>query len=312
MQRSRPFYFFLISILLATFWWFSAPNYFPVHKVFTVEEGLTVTEIAEELKELFIVRSPLLFKVLLRLFSPEGLVLAGDYFFTKHESVLTVAHRFVKGDFGIPVKRVTLPEGVTNIEIAKIIKQIIPEFDTKGFIAEAEAFEGRLFPDTYFFPITVRPRQVVTSMLANFERRIALFEDEVEASGRTLDEIIVMASLIEEEAKNNEARKMISGILWNRINIDMALQVDAVFPYIIGKNTFELSLEDLKHDSPYNTYVNKGLPPGAITNPGLSAIEAALRPTESDYLFYLADYNGVTHYAKDFEQHKINKARYLP
>ena len=91
----------------------------------------------------------------------------------------------------------------------------------------------------------------------------------------------------------------------------MALQVDAVFPYIIGKNTYELSLEDLQVDSPYNTYKYRGLPPGAISNPGMISIRSALNPTESPYLFYLSDRDGVMHYAETFEGHKVNKQRYL-
>ena len=312
MTRSRIIVLLGIFFIIFLWWIFSAPNYFPVYKIFTVEEGKTVSEIAGELKSLSTIRSPLFFKLSLRLFSPRGIIRAGDYYFTKNESVLTVAYRFAHGQFGVPVEKITLPEGVTNAEIAKIIKRQIVDFDTEGFLAETESFEGRLFPDTYFFPVTVRPRQVITAMLANFERRIAPLQTEIANSGRSLEDIITMASLIEEEAKVTEVRRMISGILWKRVDNEMLLQVDAVFPYLIGKNTFELSLEDLKNDSPYNTYKHQGLPPGAITNPGLSAIEAALNPTASDYWYYLADRQNVTHYAVDFEAHKVNKVRYLP
>lgn len=96
-----------------------------------------------------------------------------------------------------------------------------------------------------------------------------------------------------------------------RIEINMPLQVDAVFPYIIGKNTYQLSLEDLKVDSPYNTYTNKGLPIGPIANPSLWSLLAAVTPVSSDYLFYLSDDYGNMHYAVDFEQHKNNKRLYL-
>ena len=304
----------LLGIFFIIFLWliFSAPNHFPTYKIFTVDEGKTASEIAEELKNFSTIRSSLLFKLSLRFFSPSGMIRAGDYYFTKSESVLTVAYRLARGRFGVPVKKITLPEGVTNAEIAKIIKKQIPDFDMEGFLAEAESFEGRLFPDTYFFHVTVRPSQVVTSMNANFERRVAPLQTEIANSERSFEDIITMASLIEEEAKVDEVRQMISGILWKRVDSGMLLQVDAVFPYIIGKNTFELSLEDLKNDSPYNTYKHQGLPPGAITNPGLSAIEAALRPIKSDYWYYLADRQNMTHYAVDFEEHKANKARYLP
>lgn len=120
-----------------------------------------------------------------------------------------------------------------------------------------------------------------------------------------------MASLLEEEARTTETRKMVSGILWKRLSAGMPLQVDAVFPYIIGKNTFEITLKDLEFDSPYNTYKYKGLPPGPISNPGKDSILAAIYPTKSDYWFYLSDKNGLMHYAITFDEHKINKAKYL-
>jgi len=121
-----------------------------------------------------------------------------------------------------------------------------------------------------------------------------------------------MASLLEEEARTLETRRMISGILWHRIDIDMPLQVDAVFPYILGKNTYEVTLEELKIDSPYNTYKYKGLPFGPISNPGLSSLSAAANPIENDNIFYLADVKGNTYYSKTFDEHKRKKSLYVP
>ena len=105
--------------------------------------------------------------------------------------------------------------------------------------------------------------------------------------------------------------KIISGILWKRIGMNMPLQVDAPFLYILGKTSAELTLADLKKDSPYNTYVNRGLPIGPIGNPGFSALRAAVFPASSPYLYYLSDNEGIMHYAKTFEEHKANKEKYL-
>ena len=122
-----------------------------------------------------------------------------------------------------------------------------------------------------------------------------------------------MASLIEEETRTQEERPTVAGILWKRLDIDMPLQVDATFSYINGKNTFELTLDDIADDtSPYNTYAHKGLPPGPISNPGLDSIVAALYPKENPYLYYLADLSGTTHYSRTFDEHKEKKFRYLP
>lgn len=134
---------------------------------------------------------------------------------------------------------------------------------------------------------------------------------DVEKSGRTLNEIITMASLIEEEANTKESRRIISGILWQRIKQGMRLQVDAVFPYIMNKFSLQLTKEDLMDDSPYNTYRYAGLPPGPISNPGWDSIYAAIYPAKTSYLYYLSDREGNMYYAKTFEEHKANKAKYL-
>ena len=120
-----------------------------------------------------------------------------------------------------------------------------------------------------------------------------------------------MASLLEEEAATLEDRQIIAGILWRRMAAGMPLQVDAVFPYIIGKNSFELTTNDLKTDSPYNTYTNRGLPPGPITNPGLDSILAAVTPQKTSYVYYLSDHDGNFHYSTTYEQHLQAKAKYL-
>src|SRR3989338_8316927 len=120
-----------------------------------------------------------------------------------------------------------------------------------------------------------------------------------------------MASLLEEEVKSTEDRKLVAGILWKRLSLNMGLNVDAALTYVLGKTSHELTQEDLKYDSPYNTYRYRGLPPGPISNSGLDAILAALRPTSSQYLYYLTDKDGSVHYAKNLEEHKINKFRYL-
>jgi len=145
----------------------------------------------------------------------------------------------------------------------------------------------------------------------NFNVKISEIQDKIEKSKKSLKDVIIMASILEKEGNSFESNKIIAGILWKRIEIGMPLQVDAVFPYIIGKNTYELTLEDLKVDSKYNTYLHKGLPPGPISNPGIYSILATLEPIKTDNLYYLSDKNGTMHYATNFEQHKKNKELYL-
>ena len=145
----------------------------------------------------------------------------------------------------------------------------------------------------------------------NFKDKIAALNEKIVVFNQSLEEIIIMASLLEEEARQLETKQMIAGILWKRIKMGMPLQVDSSFQYVNGKNTFTLSLDDLKIDSPYNTYLYKGLPPTPISNPGLDSILAALTPTVSNYLYFLTGKDGNMRYAVTHDQHVANKEKYL-
>ena len=215
------------------------------------------------------------------------------------------------GKFRLAPVVVTIPEGFDSHQIADAFAEKLPNFNKEEFLTLVADKEGYLFPDTYYFLPSVTADDVIGMMNKNFNTKITPLEEDIYKSKWSLHEIITLASLIEEEASRGKDQVLISSVLWNRLNLNMPLQVDAVFRYINGKNTYQLSLEDLKIDSPYNTYVYKGLPPGPITNPGIKAIEAALRPVESNYLFYLADRRGNTYFAKTFDEHKLNKFRYI-
>jgi len=179
-------------------------------------------------------------------------------------------------------------------------------------MAVAEGQEGYLFPDTYFFPPDITPEGVVKIMKENFETKVRPeLRDEILRQGKDFDEVIIMASLIEKEAADIEDAKIISDILWRRLEIGMGLQVDATLTYITGKPSHLLTEEDLAIDSPYNTYKYRGLPLAPIANPGLDAIKAAIFPEESPYLFYLHDKKSEPHYARTFEEHILNKQKYL-
>lgn len=300
---------FILFVLHGVF--IKSPAQFPVGELILIPQGATLNEVADLLEEENIIKSPLLFKGFVVLRAGQRGIVGGDYFFNKRHSVLGVSRRMTKGEYGLIPKKVTLPEGASVSEMAIILEKNFPEFNPKEFVLLAKKSEGFLFPDTYFFLPNVKAPQVYRDLRDIFEIRIKEVEEEIANGGRTLREIIIMASLLEEEARTTETRRIISGILWDRIEIGMPLQVDAVFPYFTNKNTFTLTLEDLKIDSPYNTYKYRGLPIGPITNPGMDSILAALNPTKSPYLFYLSDMDGEMHYARTFEGHLINKSRYL-
>jgi UPF0755 protein len=288
----------------------SPPDNFQTNSIFSVHEGQTFDEVVTVLKENGYLRSKILAKVIHRLVFLEGNgAVAGDYVFEEPLNAFSLIKRIDSGDFNLDQIRITIPEGLNKYETAKIFGQKIPDFDEEKFILMAE--EGFLFPDTYFFPPQTSVEKILEVMKNNFDRKINVFLPDIEKSGRSFEEIITMASIVETEARQFETRRMVAGVLWNRIDNNMPLQVDVSFKYVNGKNTFDLTLEDLEIDSPYNTYKYLGLPPTPIANPGLSSIEATLTPEKSDYLFFLTGHDGVMYYAKDFEEHKKNRELYF-
>ena len=305
----------LLILLLAGFvayWVFLAPPpRFPVGAYVTVEKGSTVTRAAEELKRRDIVRSAFLFKLSVRLLGDDTRASSGTYYFPQPQNLVTVAARLLGGDYGTTPIRITVPEGSTVNDISKLLLDKVPGFDRRTFLQETRGKEGYLFPDTYFFMPGDGTEAVLSVFQNSFHVHIAKIQKQIDAFGKPLSDVIIMASLLEKEAADTESRRVIAGILWNRIKKDMALQVDAVFPYIIGKNSFTLTKEDLQIDSLYNTYKYKGLPVAPIANPGLDSILAAVTPTKSNYVYYLSDLHGNFHYCASYSCHLANKHKYL-
>ena len=312
MSQRRLILSFLILTLIFWVWFFSPPASFPIGETITISQGRTIAAVARDLAARRVIRWPLAFRAVLTLRPGPGFVVAGDYYFVKPSNVWETAARLGRGDYGLAPIKVTFPEGASVREMASILEAALPDFDAAEFITAALPREGYLFPDTYFFQSSVGETEVISRLSDNFQAKIKSFQPAIARSGRTLGQIIIMASLVEEEARLDEARRTIAGILWKRLDQGMPLQVDAVFPYIAGKNTFELDHRDLATSSPYNTYRLRGLPVGPITNPGLEAVSAVLNPIETEYWYYLSDRYGQTHYAINFDAHRSNKAKYLP
>ncbi len=177
--------------------------------------------------------------------------------------------------------------------------------------ADRSSLEGYLFPDTYFVnEASFNIEDFMSTLLNNFHTRTENFAAELSASGRTLNQVVIVASMLEREVKTQEDLAKVSGIIWKRLDNDWTLGIDATLLYkdADGKLTFE----DLAADTAYNTRVHKGLPPSAIGNPGLATLEAALHPETSDAWFYLTDpETDAVIYGKTNEEHEANKAEYL-
>ncbi len=286
------------------------PRNFPVGDIVTVNQGESLQAITTSLYDANIIRSTFVFRTAVILLGGEKRVIAGDYLLDKKEGPVDLAYRFVNGKFHLEAKKITIPEGWNIFEISDYLSKSLIKFDKTKFVALAKDKEGYLFPDTYFVSLTSKPEFIIEMMNKNFNEKI---KDVPGISTTTykIKDVIIMASILEREARTMESRKIIAGILWKRLEMKMPLQVDATFDYINGKSTFELTLDDLKIDSPYNTYLYRGLPPGPIGNPGIDAILATINPLKTKYLYFLTDKEGEMHYAKTFDEHKRNKELYL-
>lgn len=244
---------------------------------------------------------------------------AGKYTLSTSLSVSEIAEKLKSNPASI---KVTLLEGWRReemaVELSKTFEREGANFDKEKFLEFTENLEGKLFPDTYVFSPSSSVEQIVSVLVKNFDEKTKSIGIDVES----LDKIVVLASLIEREAKTLEDKKLVSGVLMNRLNNNMPLQVDATLQYakasrICGatktcENWWIIPRsEDKELNSEYNTYQNIGLPPTAIANPGFDSLEAAWNPKPSEFVYYLTDNNGITHFAITYDEHLINIQKYL-
>ncbi len=299
----------LFSVLAVIFVVFVAPpNDFDGPVIVEIEEGKSLTDIAQKLKEEDVIRSPFWFSAFVILYEGERTIPSGQYYFNSPEAVYHVARKLAEGDYGMRPERVTIIEGWNIYRVADHLEEKFVNFDREIFFSIAE--EGYLAPDTYFFFPLATTEQLVEKMKKNFDAKIAEIKEEFVLS-RPLEEILVMASILEAEANTMESKRKVADILWKRLEAGMPLQVDATFIYVNNKNTYQLTLDDLQIDNPYNTYKFAGLPPTPINNPSVNAIKAAIEPLETPYWYFLSDLAGNMYYAEDFDGHQYNRANYL-
>ena len=312
--RNRLWAFFAIPLVVLCALGFAmrAPSTFRDQGVtMTIASGESLKSVGTKLQNANIIRSRVLFSSLVTFLGGERSISPGDYVFKNGESLFAIAQQVALGQHGIDQIKITIPEGETNREVADTIAKKLTQFDTKTFLTISKSKEGYLFPETYFVYPAVTPQELSQEMTAMFDRQTKdLFTQDV-LSKQSKSDIVIMASLIEREAHGDDDRAMISGILSNRIAKYMALQVDATVAYANGKADTQLQKSDFLIDSPYNTYRYKGLPPAPIANPGILALTAAIKPAQTDYLYYLHDKHGTIHYAKTYAEHLKNIARYL-
>lgn len=281
--------------------------------VVNVPEGSSARQIGAILASKGVVRSDLGFRLTARVLGKSGSLKSGAYEFKLPVSPLTVLHRIASGD--VSGVWVTFPEGFTDRQMADLIQE--KELGTSArFMAIAgngpESMEGYLFPDTYLFPIGSSENDIIDMMRECFRVKVSEpLADDIKRSGMSLHETITLASLVEREAMVDKDRPLISAVLRNRLRKGMRLQCDATVLYALGKHKSRVYYKDLTVDSPYNTYMHEGLPPGPIANPGLKSIDAALHPADVDYLFYVARPDGSHVFSRTAEEHEraVREAR---
>lgn len=291
----------LIAVFVFTYYQLFVPiNNFPVGKVFEIEKGQNAGEIFTNLEKQGFIRDARWAKLLNKIFQYNKFY-PGEYEFENSESVYSVVFNITKRPVSYAV---LIPEGFTKKQVSERVSKYVKNFDQKKFLAEAE--EGYLFPDTYYFFKYSTAEEVLKEMNDKFNTETFLKLGKVPSKGD-----VIIASMLEREARDADDMKIIAGIYYNRLDIGMPLQVDATVLYGQGAWKERTLYKDLKHDSDYNTYKNKGLPVGPISNPGINALTAAMHPTKTDYLYYLTGKDGKMYYAKDFDTHIKNKFKYL-
>jgi len=283
-------------------------------KIFVVKQGENLNEIANKLSAEKFIRNKIVFYFVVKSQKADKKIQAGDFRLSSsmnlYEIVKTLQH-------GTLDSWVTFIEGLRKEEIAQVISKdfSIPEVE---FIKLAP--EGYLFPDTYLIPTTATAQTIIDIMRANFNKK---YSEELKLKAKNLkltdEQVITLASLVEREAKYADDRKTVASIIYKRWKSDWALQIDATVQYALGYQEIEktwwkknLSQQDLKIDSAYNTYKNTGLPPGPICNPSLSSIEAAVNSNiNTSYWYYVSDKFGRLHFATTLEEHEVNIKKYV-
>lgn len=300
-----------------------------IERLFVINKGDTARQVARNLKGSGLIKNDLFFLFYLWQSGSMGKLQAGEYVLSSRMNIPEIIYSFINGLAKPNYIQVTIPEGfnlrkidarLTEAGLIKagelisynnLIKSQQLELQVTSY--KLRDLEGFLFPDTYRFTKDDGVENIVQKMLDNFEQKIdGNLRAEIKKSGHNLYEIITMASILEKEVKTNEDRKIVAGIFWDRIKRGQPLESCATIAYILGVDKWRYSYADTRTPSPYNTYLNKGLPPTPINNPGLATILAAVDPVDTQYNYFLTDpATEKTIFSKTFEEHSRNKAKYF-
>lgn len=288
-------------------------------RAFEIKQGDSLTEIAYNLKKENFIRSSFCFKLLGYLSKNADNIKFGEYRLNSGMNSVEILRKILKGE--VIMHLVTIPEGYTLKQIAELL-ETSGVSNKEDFLKAAlnnkltiyncfapENLEGYLFPDSYSFAKNTPPDLVIDKMLSSFKEKVfPLFKEKnnPSANGLSFNQLITLASMIEAEARVDSERPVIASVYYNRLKEGWPLECDATIQYVLQERKFNLRFSDLKIISPYNTYLNKGLPPAPIGAPGISSIKAAVHPSKTGYFFYVRNdlKNDGSHiFTKSYSQH---------
>lgn len=297
---------------------------------FVIEPRQSSTEISQNLKTAGLIKNPWILELYAWQNDLDDKIQAGEYQISANLSIKEILKILTSIKLASE-KQITIIEGWTLKEIGQYLESqgIIKSadftiavqkkqswWDDYDFLAEKPRdvdLEGYLFPDTYRIYQGATVKDILVKMLNNFDKKLTPeLRAEIEKQGKTLHEILTLASVLEKEVNTYEDRRTVAGIFYKRLNLGMPLQADSTVNYVTGKKVSRATTADLKIDSPYNTYKYRGLPPGPIGNPGILAIKAAIYSEATPYLYFLTTPAGEVIYSKTHAEHVAAKAKYYP
>lgn len=289
-------------------------------QIFVIKPGQPVTQIAQNLEDAGLIKNALAFRLLVAQMGIAKNIQYGDFRLSPNKTSREIAQELTHGAIDVWV---TLPEGMRIEEQAARLEEKLKfgsnekyQFDKSEYIKLAQ--EGYMFPDTYLIARDAAAVDIAERLRQTFDEKVGRLPSKGAENNLTAEEVVILASLVERESKSSQERPIIAGILLNRLNSGMALQVDATIQYAKGydsnENTWwpQVTTSDYQNvKSAFNTYLHPGLPPAPIANPGLESLQAAAEPAETDYFYYLHDSDGKVHYATTAEEHNQNIQNFL-
>lgn len=269
-------------------------------QLFVINQGDNIVQIASRLSQNHLIRNKYAFIFYSFVTGQSKSIHAGGFQLSASDSLDNILAKLTTG-------------GSYDYWLKIIPGQRATEFASENLLNLAAENEGYLFPDSYLIPDYFESEEIISLIRKNFDQKISTLQID----DSNLSDTVILASLLEREAKTKSDRQMVAGIIRNRLKIGMPLQIDASVQY--GRDSLNpptkywlpATKSDLSIDSPFNTYLYKGLPPAPICNPSLDSLFAAKNPIDSDYLFYISDNDGIMHYARTLSEHNQNIAKYL-